>query len=143
MWVVSSLWLLWIAALNIVEQMSCDMVVVLLGICPRAVSWGRSIPSFLRKHQSYFQSSWKFGPPPGCSPWSTSTSSLARAVAWGFLFCFVFFNILAILIGVRQNFRVVLIYNSLMTKGVEHFFKCFSTTGDSCQEFCLGLYSIF
>lgn len=45
------------AALNIVEQVSCGMVVVLLGICPRAVSWGRSIPSFLKNHQSYFQSS--------------------------------------------------------------------------------------
>jgi hypothetical protein len=33
--------------------------------------------------------------------------------------------ILAILIGVRWNLRVALICISLMTKNVEHFFRCF------------------
>jgi hypothetical protein len=35
------------------------------------------------------------------------------------------FFILAILIGARWNFRVILICISLMTKDFEHFFKCF------------------
>jgi hypothetical protein len=37
------------------------------------------------------------------------------------------FLILAILTGVRWNLRVILICMSLMTKNVEHFFRCFST----------------
>jgi hypothetical protein len=36
------------------------------------------------------------------------------------------FLILATLSGVTWNVRVVLIYISLMTKNVEHFFRCFS-----------------
>jgi hypothetical protein len=36
------------------------------------------------------------------------------------------FLILAILICVRWNLRVVLTCISLMTKDVEHFFRCFS-----------------
>jgi hypothetical protein len=38
--------------------------------------------------------------------------------------------ILVILIGVRWDLRVVLIHISLMTKDFEHFFRCFSATGD-------------
>jgi hypothetical protein len=36
--------------------------------------------------------------------------------------------ILAVLVGVRWNIRVILICISLMTKDVEHFFRCFSAT---------------
>jgi hypothetical protein len=42
--------------------------------------------------------------------------------------------ILAILIHVRWNLEIVLICISLMTKGVEHFFKCFSAIHDSSLE---------
>jgi hypothetical protein len=42
--------------------------------------------------------------------------------------------ILAILTGVRWNLRVILIFISLMTKDVEHFFKCFSAIRDSLVE---------
>jgi hypothetical protein len=46
------------------------------------------------------------------------------------------FLILAILIGVRWNLRVIMICISLRTKDVEHFFKCFSTIQDSSVENC-------
>jgi hypothetical protein len=39
--------------------------------------------------------------------------------------------IVALLIDVRWNFSVVLIYISLMTKNFEHFFKCVSAIQDS------------
>jgi hypothetical protein len=44
------------------------------------------------------------------------------------------FFILAILTGVRWNLRVVLIYNSLMTKDAKHFFRCFSALRVSSGE---------
>jgi hypothetical protein len=59
------------------------------------------------------------------------------------------FLILAILIGVRWNLRVILICISLMTKNVEHFFKCFSDIQDysvvnslfsSVPHFLIGLF---
>jgi hypothetical protein len=39
--------------------------------------------------------------------------------------------ILAILIGVRWNLRVILICISLISKNFEHFFRCFSAIQDS------------
>jgi hypothetical protein len=44
------------------------------------------------------------------------------------------FLILAILMGVRWNLRVVWIFISLMTKEIEHFKECFLTMRDSSVE---------
>ena len=44
------------------------------------------------------------------------------------------FLILAILTGVSWNLRVVLIWISLMTNGVEHFLRCFSAIRSSSGE---------
>jgi hypothetical protein len=44
------------------------------------------------------------------------------------------FLILAILTGVKGNFRVVLIWISLMIKDAEHFFRCFSAIRYSSGE---------
>jgi hypothetical protein len=83
-----------------------------------AESSGRNISNLLRSHQTDFQN--------GCTSlqshqqWRSvplSTFLPASAVTA--------FFILAILTGVRWNLRVVLICISLMTKGVEHPFKCF------------------
>jgi hypothetical protein len=38
--------------------------------------------------------------------------------------CHLSFMLLAILTGIQWNLRVILICISLMTKDVEHFFKC-------------------
>jgi hypothetical protein len=44
------------------------------------------------------------------------------------------FLILAILTGMKWNLRVVLIFISMMTKDVQHFFRCFSTMQYSSVE---------
>jgi hypothetical protein len=57
------------------------------------------------------------------------------------------FSILAILIGVKSNLRVVYVCISLMTKDVEDFFKCFSPFVIQnlvlrTMEFFLGSYTL-
>ena len=60
--------------------------------------------------------------------------------------------ILATLIGVGLNLRVVLICISLITKDFEHFFRCFSVIQDSSvvnswfssiPHFLIGLFGFF
>jgi hypothetical protein len=91
-------------------------------------SSGRTISSFLRNHQTDFQSycinlqshqQWR------CVPLSPHPCQYLLSPE---------FLILAILTGVRWNFRFALICISLMTKDVEPFFKCFSTIQDSSVE---------
>jgi len=82
----------------------------------RTVYIGRTISNFLRNLQTDFQSlqshqQWKSVPP---SPYPHQ-----HLLASEFL-------ISATLIGLKWNFRVVLICISLMSKDFEHFFKCFS-----------------
>jgi hypothetical protein len=53
------------------------------------------------------------------------------------------FLILAILICIRWNLKVLLILISLITKDVEQFFRCFSAIPDSSVVKFLVLYLIF
>ena len=119
--------------MNIVEHVSLLHVGASFGYIPRsgiAVSSGRTISNFLRNRQTDFQS--------GCT-------SLQSHQQWKSVPLFphpcqhllspeVF--ILATLTGMRWNLRVVLICTSLMTKDVEHFFRCFSAIRDSSVENC-------
>ena len=104
------------------------MVEHLLGICPGMVLMDPPVVStmsnFLRNRQTDFQS--------GCTSmqsyqqWRSvplSPHSLQHVLSLEVL-------ILAVLIGVRWNFRVVLICISLITKDFEHFFMCFSAIQD-------------
>jgi hypothetical protein len=122
----------------------------LLGICPGEVLLNLQVvstmPSFLRNHQTDFQS--------GCislqshQQWRSiplSPHPHQHLLSPEFL-------ILAILSGVRWNLRVVLICISLMIKDVEHFFKCFSALRYSSIEnslfssvphFLLGIFFIY
>jgi hypothetical protein len=89
-----------------------------------AGSSGRSISNFLRNLHIDFQS--------GCTSlqshqqWRSvplSPPSPQHVLSPEFL-------ILVILIGVRLNLRVILICISLITKDLEHFFRCFSGIQD-------------
>jgi hypothetical protein len=54
------------------------------------------------------------------------------------------FFMLATLTGVRWNLRVVLIWISLMTKDLEHFFRSSRPLGiPQLRNLCLALYPIF
>jgi hypothetical protein len=127
------------AAMNIVEHVSLLTVGTSSGYMPRRGIHGstcNTMSSFLRNRQTDFQS--------GCTilqshkqwrsvPFSPHPHQHLLSPA---------FLILAILTGVRWNLGVVLICISLMTKDIEHFFKCFSATQYSSVENSL-LSSIF
>jgi len=110
------------AAMNIVEHVSLLYVGGSFGYMPRrgiAGSSGSTMSNFLRNHQTDFRS--------GCTSlqshkqWRSvplSPHLHQHLLSPGFL-------ILSILIGMRWNLSVVLICISLMTKDVEHFFRCF------------------
>ena len=110
------------AAINLVEHVSL-YVGTSLRYMPRsgiAGSSGSTMSSFLRNHQTDFHS--------GCTSlqpyqqWrnvSLSPHPHQHLLSPEFL-------ILAILTGVRWNLRDVMIFISLMTMYVEHFFTCFS-----------------
>ena len=120
------------AAMNVVEYVPMWHSGAPFGYIPKsgiAGSSGRSISNFLRNLQIDFQS--------GCTSlqshqqWRSvplSPHPRQHVLSPEFL-------ILAILIGVRWNLRVILIGISLITKGLEHFFRYFSPTKDSCFEF--------
>jgi hypothetical protein len=116
--------------MNIVEHVSLLHSEVSSGYMPRSGIAGSSVSTmsnFLRNCQTDFQS--------GCTSlkchqqWSVPLSPHPRQHLLS-----PEFLILAILIGVRWNLRVVLICISLMTKDVEHFFRCFSAIRYSLVE---------
>ena len=119
------------AAMNIVKHVSLLHVGTSSGYTPMSGisgSSGSTMSNFLRKHQTDFQS--------GCTSlqshqqWRSvplSPHPRQHLLSPEFL-------ILAILTGVTWNLRVVLICISLMTKDVEHFFRCFSAIRYSSAE---------
>jgi hypothetical protein len=110
------------AAMNILEHVSL-LHIGTSGYMPRsciAGSSGSTMSSFLRNHQTDFQSDctslqshqeWRSVPLPSHPDQQLLSPELL---------------ILAILNGMRWNLRIVLICISLMTKDVEHFLGVFS-----------------
>jgi hypothetical protein len=107
------------AVMNIVEHVSLLQIGASSGSSISGFS-GTIMSSFLRNHQTDFQS--------GCT--SLQSHQQWKSVLLSPHPCQHLlspeFLTLAILTGVRWNFRVVLICISLMTKEVEHIFRCFS-----------------
>ena len=127
--------------MNIVEHVPLCHGRASFGYIPKsgiAGSSGQSISNFLRNLQIDFQS--------GCTSlqsheqWRSvplSPYPLQHVLPPEVL-------ILAILIGVRWNLRVVLICISLITKDFEHFFRCFFAIQDSSVvNSPLTLYPVF
>jgi hypothetical protein len=109
--------------MNIVKHVSLWYGGVSFDYMPKsgiAESSGRTISNFLRNGQIDFQSD--------CTSLQSHQQwrrvPLSPHPCQHLLLPEIF--ILAILTGVRWNLRVVLICISLMTKDVEHFFRCFS-----------------
>jgi hypothetical protein len=128
--------------MNIVKHVSLLHVGASSGYMPPrkgiAESSGSTMSNILRNHQTDFQSGctslqshqqWRSAPlPPHPQQHLLSPE----------------FLILALLIGVRWNLRVVLICISLMIKDVEHIFRCFAAIRySSVENFCLALCPIF
>jgi hypothetical protein len=119
------------AAMNIVEHVSLLYVEASFGYMPRSgIAWssGSTMLNFSRNHQTDFQrdcTSLQFHQEWRSVPLSPHPHQHLLALE---------FMILAILTGVRWNLRVVLIYISLMTKYVKHFFRCFSAIWYSSAE---------
>jgi hypothetical protein len=119
------------AAMNIVKHVSLLQVVASSGYMPRrgtAGSSGSTMANFLRDSQTDF--------PRGCT--TVQSHQQWRSVAISphphqHQLSHEFF-ILAILTVVTWNLRVVLICISLMTKDVEHVFRCFSSIQYSSVE---------
>ena len=117
--------------MNIVEHMSLLYVGPSSRYMPRsgiARSSRSTMSSFLRNNQTDFQSGWT----------SLQSHQQWKSVPLSPHPCQHLqspeFFILAILAGVRWNLRVVLIWISLMTKDVEHIFRCFSAIQFSSGE---------
>jgi hypothetical protein len=120
--------------MNIMEYVSFLPVRTSSGYMPKRCIAGSAcsiMSSFQRKHQTYFQSGftslqfhhqWRNVP---LSP--HPLNHLLSPEFW----------VLAILTGVRWNFRVVLICISLLITDVEHFFKCLSALRYSSVEYSL------
>jgi hypothetical protein len=119
------------AAMNIMEHVSLLYVGASFGYMLRngiAGSSGSTMSNFLSNCQTDLQS--------GCT--SLQSHQQWRSVPLSPHPCQHLlspeFLILAILIGRRWNLRIVLICISLMTKDVEHFFRCFLAIGYSSVE---------
>ena len=111
------------AAMNILKHVFLLYVAASFECMPRSGivgSSGKTMSNFLRNSQTDFHS--------GCT--SLQSHQQWRSVPLSPQPCQHLlspeFLILAILTGVRWNLRVVLNCISLMTKDVEHFFRCFS-----------------
>jgi hypothetical protein len=129
------------AAMNIVEHVSFLPVGTYSGYMPKrgiAGSSSSTMSNILRNCQTDFQSGL-----PSLQSYQQGRSVPLSPHPCQHLLSPEFF-ILAILTGVRWNLRVVLICILLITKNVQHFFRCFSAIQySSVENLCLARYPIF